>query len=91
MSGISTPSKEIKKATQPPFSYANKIEYLKGTALYFAASFSASLNLYNFGTLKFIGFLADTVKDLCKRSREFLQEGIFQNANSKGLNLSPNY
>ncbi|KAJ8970825.1 hypothetical protein NQ317_019728 [Molorchus minor] len=48
-------------------------EYLKGTALYFAASFSAPLNPYNFGILKFIGFLADYVrfaqgvKDLCKK------------------------
>ncbi|KAJ8974902.1 hypothetical protein NQ317_015291, partial [Molorchus minor] len=71
-------------------------EYLKGTALYFAASFSAPLNLYNFGILKFIGFLADTetildTLDLCKGSREFLPAWIFQNANSKGLNLSPKY
>ncbi|KAJ8952160.1 hypothetical protein NQ317_013151 [Molorchus minor] len=46
-------------------------EYLKGTALYFAASFLAPLKFYNFGTLKFIGFLADTetildTLDLCK-------------------------
>ncbi|KAJ8974991.1 hypothetical protein NQ317_013407 [Molorchus minor] len=60
----------------PPFyaqNYRTKItnEYLKGTALYFADSFSAPLNLYNFGILKFIGFLADTetisdTLDLCK-------------------------
>ncbi|KAJ8982470.1 hypothetical protein NQ317_000428 [Molorchus minor] len=41
-------------------------EYLKGTVLYFAGSFSARLKLYNFGTLKFIAFLADTVTAICE-------------------------